>query len=48
MIRIQQKAGIYLKELESKMIFSIRMIQVDNGSKFVKDRRTKRESRTKP
>ena len=26
------------------MIFSIRMIQVDNGSKFVKDRRTKRES----
>ena len=39
------ETGKYLKELESKMGFPIRMIQVDNGTEFVNDgNRTERES----
>lgn len=39
------ETGKYLKELESKMGFPIRMIQVDNGREFVNDgNRTEQES----
>lgn len=39
------ETGIYLKELETKMGFPIRMIQVDNGCEFVNDGdRTEKES----
>lgn len=39
------ETGKYLKELESKMGFPIRMIQVDNGREFVNGgNRTEQES----
>lgn len=39
------ETGKYLKELENRMGFPIRMIQVDNGNEFVNDGdRTERES----